>query len=266
MIPIESRRATGEKHVPRSGSNLPHPMRTPLALLCIVLALPAARAQYTTAFSPSGQSMVWYFWDWNPTPYSTTNYQNFLSAYNPGGTNQQYGLINFDLSSQTGATITSATLSVTTIPNTTAGYEGYAGNPSGAGGVNIFANWSPWDASTVYWNNHNGQWSGVGGGTTPWATNNTVVPGNQQVTLTFDVTALVQAWAAGSQPNYGFALSPVNAGTELAFYALGGALTVPPGAAPSLSVISSVPEPDTAAALAGLLVFALGLLRQRRQV
>lgn len=163
---------------------------------------------------------------------------------NPTGATDSQGLIQFDLSALTGASVSNATLSL---------YHVF--NPQPAGTVlALYRNTSDWIESTVTFNTKPTF--------DPVAVAGTSIAGPQGDFHTWDLTSVVQGWADGSYANYGLTLIvspnmapwPYFASKEFGVEAQRPALAV---------TYDTVPEPGYFALLGGVLG-ALFLVRRRR--
>jgi hypothetical protein len=141
---------------------------------------------------------------------------------------QNFGLIEFDLSSLTGSSVVSAKLTL---------FQEFT---DAAGAVfDLFRNTSPWDEHTVTWN------------TRP-SIDSTRVASLQldfipSIYRDWDVTAVVQGWVSGLYPNYGLTIARTDASNPLAWFASSDHAVA--ADRPMLTLeISDAPPPDPAPA------------------
>ncbi len=170
---------------------------------------------------------------------------------NWGSSNAEVGLIQFDLSSETGATISSAILGV------------YQDMNSAYSEFGVFRNTSPWVGITNSWATLPTT------DPTPAATL-TISDLNQAVWRSFDVTSLVQGWLDGTYPNYGVSFERLDqANPVLYFTSSDGGSVGEPFFAPKLDLTeaaagAAAPEPSSILLLCSGLLAALLASRRMR--
>ncbi len=156
------------------------------------------------------------------------------------------GLLEFDLSSVAGVTVTGATLSL------------YHSSNGGNGATfDLFRNTSAWDEGTVTWD------------TAPTydpvaASSLNIADGFTSVWRDWDVTALVQGWITGTNDNYGMTISRIDQPNSVVYFASSD-YTI--GYGPKLTInyeANVVPEPSTYLLL-GSGIAALAFWRRRQK-
>ncbi|HEY5291522.1 MAG TPA: DNRLRE domain-containing protein [Burkholderiales bacterium] len=162
--------------------------------------------QYVATLMPDAAGLDTYIRSAN----SDTNYgaDNVLKVT----TGNSVALVQFDLSSiPAGSIIVSASLWL-------------SHSTGGANTMSAFRVTKAWTEGTgaagsgATWNTYNGyrSWATAGGDYDPAVLATITLPGNGQW-ATWDLTAQMAAWSAGTQPNYGIALMGTSAGSNDAF-------------------------------------------------
>ena len=169
-----------------------------------------------------------------------TNHGN-STQFEVDGSPNQHGLLRFgDLSLATGQTIVSAQLTL----NIT--------NPGND--VTLVRLSETWDESTVTWNNFGDANNGI---STNDYTSATTTFGAPTGSVMIDVTADIQAWAAGAT-NYGWGLLPTSGNGVDIRSSENGTVTLRP-----ILTITTIPEPTSA--ILATLGSCLFLLRRSRK-
>lgn len=231
------------------------------SLICLLfVCLSASRSTSAALYSlqpneaSSKDTIVYQFLADTPLEGS---FNTILGVSNASNGHSLLSLIQFDLSSLSGAgvtagDVTSAKLRLRSAPNSLGG-----GNPSASFPVtaDVYATGASWVEATATWNNAPAASGGI--------VSSAVINSTSQL-VEFDVTSLVQSWLDGSVSNFGMRLQQAAEVINGSGQRVGATFVAANGAAADrpLLEITTVPEPSSFALLGAA---ALGMMGLRRR-